>query len=128
MNKIIQAVELALDKHKNQKYGVLPYYAHLFRVAAKFEDTSEVVVALLHDILEDTDAKEYDLFFLTQEELQAVQAITRKEGEKYFDYINRVKQNDLARKIKIEDLKSNLSMNSSESLIERYSKALLILE
>lgn len=90
------------------------------------------VVALLHDVWEDTD---YDLEGLTLRQEQALRAITRNEGEGYFDYIRRVKKCFVARVVKIADLHHNLSPERAgfdpklaESLEKRYRKALAILE
>ena len=71
------------------------------------------IVALLHDTLEDTDATEQDLRDLgcDDEIINAVIAITRRKDEQYyFDFIERVKQNDIAKLVKIKDLENNMDI------------------
>lgn len=90
----------------------------------------EKIVAVLHDVLEDTSCTETYLegVLESDELLDAVKAITRNPNEKYFAYINRVKENSLARTVKIADLTDNLSRDGiSSSLRERYEKSLGIL-
>jgi (p)ppGpp synthase/HD superfamily hydrolase len=110
--------------------------SHPLAVASNFKElTDEWVVALFHDILEDTQIKENDLFmFLTRYDRNKVYLeitkITRKKEESYFDYINRLKkENDVAMRVKIADLRHNLSRTETlkPSLKQRYEKALKIL-
>lgn len=70
------------------------------------------VVALLHDTLEDTDATIEDLIKLgcDDEIIDAVVCISRLENESYFDFIDRVKKNDIARLVKIKDLEHNMDI------------------
>ena len=110
--------------------GGKPYIGHLTRVWSSVEKEKEqkcldedstlslfyekaCVVALLHDIVEDTDITLDDLRAegFDGEILVAVDAITRrKEENKYFDFIERVKKNDLARIVKIHDLEDNMDI------------------
>ncbi len=125
------AIEVAVRFHKGQKdKNNEPYILHPLRVMMKCDSYKEKIVAVLHDVLEDTSCTEAYLegVLESDELLDAVKAITRKLEENYFDYINRVKENSLARTVKIADLTDNLSREgASHSLRERYCKALKIL-
>lgn len=92
-------------------------------------------VAILHDIVEDGYATFEELrerFDLDAEQMAALDAITRRQGEKYFDYIQRVKQNEMAKTVKLADLQDNISrcaldLNNRWGLLRRYAKAYGIL-
>lgn len=132
-----KALLIAVDAHANQKDKAgMPYILHPFHIAEQMNTQDETCVALLHDVIEDTPMTLEELSNVFPKEIiNAIGALTRKENEKYFDYIERVKQNELAKKIKIEDLKHNLDENRfagldvelRDSLKKRYLKALSIL-
>lgn len=106
-----------------------PYIYHCIAVAERQVSEDETVVALLHDIIEDGKVKLSDLTF-NENVKNALVAITRQKGEKYFDYIERLKMNEIARYVKIADLNHNLQNRGYEiptSLKERYKKARAIL-
>lgn len=132
------AFSLAEQKHKNQvdKAGC-SYLLHPLHVANNFFPSNEKIVAILHDILEDTDTNEKMLYDMGFEEkiVAAIKGISRKKGEDYFDYIKRVKKNQLATTVKICDLKHNLDLSRIDiptkrdyERMEKYRRALLILE
>ncbi len=109
-----------------------PYVTHPERVAARMDTPEERVVGWLHDTVEDTDLTlgEIEVFF-GPETAAAVDAISRREGEAWEDYLERVKKNRVARAVKISDLidNSNLSRLARVTLkdVERqkkYNKAL----
>lgn len=132
-----KAIDISYNAHKGQydKAGK-PYVSHPIYVAGKMKSNKEIIVALLHDVIEDT---ELTLEYLIEEGysediVDAIDAITKRQEEEYFEYIERVKQNPLAKKIKIEDLKHNMDLNRIENptdrdleRVERYKKALEIL-
>ena len=94
-----------------------------------------VDVALLHDMVEggySTTAHLRQLFDLTDIQIMALDAITRREGERYFDYIRRLKANAIAKNIKIADLQDNIGRCANDlqhrwELLRRYAKAYAIL-
>ena len=113
-----------------------PYILHPIRVMMNCKTIEEMIVGVLHDTIEDT---ELTIEYLQNENfpehiLKAIDTITRRDNENYFDYIERVKQNKLARKVKILDLEDNLNesrlskIKDNDSLKERYIKAKKILE
>jgi (p)ppGpp synthase/HD superfamily hydrolase len=90
--------------------GKQPYIFHLTYIAGKFKELPEQTVALLHDIVEDTEYTLNDVRLMgyPEEIVAAVDAITKREGEAYEDYLKRVKANDIARRVKSEDLRHNI--------------------
>lgn len=139
----IKAMEVAFCAHFGQKDKAgAPYIFHPLHIAENMVNEDLTVVALLHDVIEDTDFNASDLrkFGFTPAQVDAVVAITRKKDEKYFDYIARLKQNDLARMVKMADLKHNsdksrlltLPQEEQEQMLklidERYKKALKMLK
>jgi len=121
--------------HQTRKDGT-PYYAHCVRVAIRVPDKLTGAIALLHDTVEDTDTTLDDLRDLgfTNEVVDAVDALSRRPGEKYMDFIYRCKQNHLARTVKLADIADNLADQSAldpdeaDFLRNRYTKAIEILE
>jgi (p)ppGpp synthase/HD superfamily hydrolase len=109
------AIEYAMYAHKEQKdkQGRL-YYLHCLRVMLAMDTEEEMIVAVIHDVFEDTDEeliwyKDYFPDTMSAEIFNAIDAITRRKNEKYRDYIIRVSKNELAKKVKIADLRDNLS-------------------
>lgn len=126
------AWDLASVAHQGQldKSGQ-PYIAHPMRVAARMRpnDITGMIVALLHDTLEDSAG------IVTIDSLreafpphivEAVDAISRAPGERYWDYIERCKQNPIARSVKMADLRDNMDhrrrFKGDEGLRQRYLK------
>ncbi len=137
MDKLSRAVALATTAHRGQldKQGK-PYVEHLVRVMNSVEGESAQVVAIFHDILEDTPTTLRQLYALgcLPAEVTAIQALSRMDHETYHYYIRRVSKNPLAVKVKIADLKDNLSRidgiseDDQKRLRPRYEKALAFLE
>lgn len=125
------AIEIAAHFHKGQRDKNNEIYLfHPIRIMMPMETYEEKMVAILHDVIEDTECT----LEILQEKLgnlnvvEAMDAITRRNGEEYFTYIERVSKNPIARKIKIWDLRDNLSRRgASLELQERYKKALGVL-
>jgi (p)ppGpp synthase/HD superfamily hydrolase len=138
--KIEDAIRLACFYHHNQvdKIGE-PYILHPIRVMLSLNSESERVVAVLHDILEDTNCTAEDLIThtkITTEELGAIEAITKREGESYSAYLLRVAENPLAIRVKRADISDNLSpirlyklpLEKRTALREKYMMALNMLD
>lgn len=133
-----EVIDLAIKMHEGQVYQLgKPYIDHLFRVGFRGKSISEMKVGILHDIIEDTDMTLSELKrtgLLSNEEIDAIDHLTRKEGETYFDYINKVSKNELATRVKLNDLRDNLDLTRFDevkeehlSLLNRYLKAYDIL-
>ena len=86
------------------------------------------IVALLHDILEDTELTREDLVkngIDDEEILDAIEAITRRKDEQYyFDFIERVSKNDIATLVKIYDLENNMDIRRLNKFEEYEQKRL----
>lgn len=147
------AIGLAMEAHKDQKYGKLPYLAHLAQVDNLVvqiykpkglgpsdpysKDPGDEMdclraIAFLHDILEDTDLSTLDLHIagVNDTVINAVVAMTKWDGVSYNQYIQNVKENELALKVKLCDTSANL-MNSclegNTKRINKYTKQIQLL-
>ena len=129
-----RAIELAKQHHEGQtdKAGK-PYIEHPLRVMNQVESEEEKIVAVLHDIVEDTDISLDDLRSegFTEEVVSAVECLTKQDGENYDSYIERISFNPLAVKIKLADLEDNSDLTRLPEVtdkdlerIEKYDKAL----
>jgi (p)ppGpp synthase/HD superfamily hydrolase len=135
MTKVEKAMLFATLYHDGQrdKAGV-KYILHPMYVAGKFTSRNKKIVALLHDTVEDTGATLDQIELLFGNRIRrAVDAITRRKGEPYEEYILRVKKDRLAKAVKIEDLKHNM-MNRIPNMtvydayrMEKYRKAYCVL-
>ncbi|MDF9411637.1 HD domain-containing protein [Brevibacillus laterosporus] len=138
MNMAVEAVLLATKAHANQQdKGGQPYILHPLRVMMYMPSDEARAVAVLHDVLEDTDVTVDDLRVagFPKEVVEAVMILTKNPKEEYDSYITRVKQNQLARAVKIADIKDNLDLTriaepTEDDLarIEKYKRALKELE
>lgn len=130
--KIIECLRFVEELHHGQydKIGA-PYILHPIFVADQMDTEDETIVALLHDVLEDTPITLNDLRNrgYLDEIVAAIDALTRRTGETYSAYIERLSNNKLARRVKIADLQHNLDpertkMLDNASLQNRYRNAL----
>lgn len=116
------AMNLAYIKHANQldKAG-LPYVFHPLHVAEQMDDEASTVVALLHDVLEDTDTtvNEIRLLGFSNEIIQALSVLTHDGGVSYQEYIKTIAKNPLATKVKIADLEHNADLTRLDNVSEQ---------
>jgi len=123
-----EARDFATQAHGEQMYGDQPYMTHVEDVASGFTDPHLQRIAYLHDVVEDTDIGLDEIHSRFGQEVgSAIDALTRREGERYFDFIQRAKDHPHARQIKLADLHANLRRGPHESLARRYHKAIGIL-
>lgn len=128
MNDLERAIALAVDAHAGQtdKAGAT-YIRHPLRVMRQMETPQERVVAMLHDVIEDTEYTPAMIEDEFDEEIRdAVEALTKRDGESYSDFVERAAANDLARKVKIADIEDNMDLTRlsevSEKTVERQVK------
>lgn len=110
MDAITQALQVAINAHKGQTdKGGGDYIFHPVTVALHVKTDDEKTVALLHDVVEDTDTTLNDLRAMGFSEtvVQAVDSVTRRPDEPRNDYLRRVKANVIATAVKIADLHHN---------------------
>jgi (p)ppGpp synthase/HD superfamily hydrolase len=139
LNMYHEAQELSREVHSKQKRrDGQAYLSHILRVEQHFNALEEKIVALLHDTLEDSNMTWEDLityYGFTLEIAKAVEAISRRKGEDYFTYIERVKKNKLARAVKQADLKDNMNLYNFETITmkdinrtTKYATAMMMLK
>jgi len=89
-----------------------PYILHCLRVMLSVSGSSTQQVAVMHDLVEDTDVTIDDLRTLkfADEVVDAVQLVTHVGTDSYADYVVRLNANELARQVKISDLHDNYSL------------------
>jgi (p)ppGpp synthase/HD superfamily hydrolase len=133
-----KAIALAVKAHSGQldKAG-RPYILHPLRLLLRFEDEKEMAVAALHDVVEDSDLSIEDLVNegFSEDIVNAVDCLSRREAEEYDDFILRISKSQLAKKVKIEDIKDNLNLARLSEVtdkdlerVEKYHRALKKLE
>lgn len=103
------AMRLAYKAHHGQlDYNGIPYIFHPIHLAESMDDEISCCVALLHDVVEDTDVTLEELKGIFPPEVtDAVALMTHQKGTDYFDYVRAIKENLIARKIKLADLAHN---------------------
>ena len=127
------ASSIARTAHEGQfrRDGITPYITHPEAVAKSLEGEHPDVIAAawLHDVLEDTDVSISDLkrAGIPVRVIEAVALLTRWDDQSYEDYLQCVAQDEIARKVKLADIRHNLSDAPTEKQIAKYGKALLIL-
>lgn len=124
---------IATKAHEGQtrKDGITPYITHPERVVARLAgDPDAQAVAWLHDVVEDTSETIESLRGrgVPENILEAVDALTKRPGIDYAEYIQRIKSNTLARKVKIADMMDNLSGSPGPEARARYIKGLKTLQ
>ena len=117
-----KALQIAVRAHKGQKDKAgHDYILHPIRVSERCDNPRAKIVALLHDTIEDTDVTADYLREegFTEEIVEAVLAVTRREGEEYDDYVRRAAQNELGRMVKRADLEDNMDIRRLPELTDR---------
>lgn len=107
-----QAIHIALQAHLGEAdKGGNPYVLHPLRVMLAMETTEEKIVAVLHDVIEDSSftIEELKQRGFSKKVLDAVTLLTKKENQNYQDYISAIKKNPLVTKVKLSDLKDNMN-------------------
>ena len=115
MNELLdKAIAIAHIAHDGQvDKGGKPYIGHPKRVMNNVETLSAKIVAVLHDAVEDTDLTLEDLRVAGFSDviIEAINAITKREGEKLNNYLKRVMDNEIALRVKIADMTDNMDIS-----------------
>src|SRR5947208_3305666 len=110
MATIEKALRIAASAHEGQtdKDGQ-PYILHPLRVMARVEGLEAKVVAVLHDVIEDTQVTADDLREAGFGEpiVAAILCVTHRKDESYAEYVVRCKGDEFARRVKLADLEDN---------------------
>jgi (p)ppGpp synthase/HD superfamily hydrolase len=126
MKSIIQqwkdAKTISVIAHEGQKdlAGGL-YFGHVNRVANNFGRNDYGIVAYLHDVIEDAN---WTLDRLLEQGfcpkvVEAVEALTRRKGEEYMDYIDRCARNTIALHVKLADLTDNMDIRRLSEITDK---------
>lgn len=131
-----KALKISFSAHKDQvdKSG-MPYVYHPFHLAEQMDDEYSTCVALLHDVVEDTDITLDELSELFPKEVtDAIAMMTHDDSVPYLDYVREIKNNPIAAKVKLADLKHNSDLTRLDVVddkalerVEKYKKAISIL-
>lgn len=136
--KTKKALKLCFEAHKEQvdKSGI-PYVFHPFHLAEQMETEETTIVALLHDLVEDTDYTIADLEKMGFDEAvtTAIALMTHEKNVEYMDYVGKIKGNPIAKTVKLADLKHNSDLTRLDVIDEKalgrrekYLKAIALLE
>jgi len=132
-----KAPKLCFEAHKEQtdKSG-LPYVFHPFHLAEQMETEETTIVALLHDVVEDTD---YTIEDLTKAGFNktitdAITLMTHADNVDYMDYVRGIKENPIAKAVKLADLTHNSDLTRLDVVdekalrrVEKYKQAIALL-
>ena len=117
-----KALRLCFDVHKEQvdKSG-LPYVFHPFHLAEQMDTEETTVVALLHDVVEDSELTLDDLrqMGFGDAVIAALALLTHDPAVQYMDYVRAIKDNPIARAVKLADLRHNSDLTRLDTLDEK---------
>ena len=117
-----KAIKLAAIKHYGQRdKSNKPYIFHLLYVMNNADDLKAKIVGVLHDILEDTDITRNDLlnYGFSEDIVSAVEILTKPKNKKYMEYIDNIKSNNIARTVKLIDLKHNMDLTRLSEISDK---------
>lgn len=133
-----KALKLCFDAHKDQvDKSDLPYVFHPFHLAEQMTDEDTTIVALLHDVVEDTPYTLEDLTAMgfAAHIVEALRLLTHLDETPYMEYVAQIKPNPIARAVKLADLRHNSDLTRSNVVdqkaldrTEKYRKAITFLE
>ncbi|AHL33261.1 GTP pyrophosphokinase [Pseudomonas brassicacearum] len=134
MSTLERAISIAALAHEGQTdKGGAPYILHPLNVMLRLAHREERIVAVLHDVIEDTCVTVADLREegFSEAILVAIESLTKHEGETYQAFIERAARNPLARRVKLADLAENSDLSRIENpsqkdldRLEKYRKAI----
>lgn len=126
-----------LAHHGQMDRSGVPYIFHPFHLAEQMKTENEIVAALLHDVVEDTSLNlaQLEQEGFSPEVIEAVRLLTHDKSRPYMDYIYALKENPIARAVKIADLRHNSDLTrlkdkseKTRERLEKYARAIQILE
>ena len=134
MSTLEKAITIAANAHAGQidKAGA-HYILHPLRVMLKLDTVKERIVAVLHDVIEDTAVSFEDLANegFSPEILEALHSVTRMPDEEYEEFVRRAGENPIGRRVKLADLEDNCDLSRIDTpterdfaRIEKYRKAI----
>lgn len=134
--QVFRAMNIAYSAHMGQfdKAGV-PYIFHPIHLAEQMDTEEECIVALLHDAVEDTEVTFEDLEKeFSKTIIDAIRLLTHDKSVDYMEYVKQLKNNPIAKKVKLADLRHNsdtarlLKITEKDiKRVEKYKKAIQLL-
>ena len=122
MSNLEEAIALATRAHQGQtdKAGA-PYILHPLRIMQRMDSEEAKMVAVLHDVVEDTPVtlKELRALNFSETVVTAIDSLTRRAEESYEAFIERDKLTPLARKVKLADLDDNMDLQRLQHITDR---------
>lgn len=132
-----KAMKIAFNAHKEQvDKNDMPYIYHPVHLAEQMDSEEAICVALLHDVVEDTDITFEDLkeHGFSEEIINALQLMTHEDDVPYMEYVKKLKTNEIAKKVKLADLNHNSDLSRLDIIdekalcrVEKYKKAIELL-
>jgi (p)ppGpp synthase/HD superfamily hydrolase len=113
MATLEKAILIAAQAHLGQRdKGGAPYILHPLRMMMRMESEDAMMAAVLHDVVEDSDWTLEQLRGegFSEDVLQAVDCLTRRDDESYDEFVARAQANAIARRVKIADLEDNMNV------------------
>jgi (p)ppGpp synthase/HD superfamily hydrolase len=136
--KTKKALKFCFEAHKEQRdKSDMPYVFHPFHLAEQMETEETTIVALLHDVVEDTPYTFADLeqMGFGVDVLDALKLLTHDESVDYMDYVAEIKKNPIAKAVKMADLRHNSDLSRLDEVTEKalnrrekYLQAMALLE
>ena len=135
MSTLERAISIAATAHAGQidKAGA-PYILHPLRVMLRLTTEPERIAAVLHDVVEDCEGWSFERLRaegFSVEVIEALQSVTKRDGESYEDFVKRACQNPIGRRVKFSDLHDNCDLSrisnptdKDDERIARYRRAI----
>ena len=124
-----RAIEIAARTHAGQiDKGGAPYILHPLRVMLRLAPGAQQIVAVLHDVVEDSEITFEDLERegFSAEVISGLRAVTKIEGESYEDFVARAALDPVGKAVKLADLMENSDLSRiaepSQKDLERVAK------
>ncbi len=122
MPTLEHAISLATQAHQGQvdKAGH-PYILHPLRVMFAVEGETARIIAVLHDVVEDSDVTFEALREMgyTDEVITGLACVTRRDNETYMEFVERAKQHPIARQVKLADIEDNMDMRRLQKIRDK---------
>ena len=134
--QVFKAMNIAYNAHNGQfDKARVPYIFHPIHLAEQMDTEEECIVALLHDVVEDTEVTFEDLEKeFSKTIIDAIRLLTHDKSVDYMEYVKQLKNNPIAKKVKLADLRHNsdttrlLKITEKDiKRVEKYKKAIQLL-
>ncbi len=133
-----RAINIAYKAHEGQldRSGI-PYIFHPMHIAEQMTTEETCIVAILHDVVEDTDVTLDELkeAGFSENVINAINLLTHRDEVPYLDYVRALKDDPIASVVKLADLnhnsdrtRLNVITKKDEQRFLKYQKAKEILQ